>query len=479
MAGGPLSSPYETIDQSFALDRVRLRFRDPEVEKTFKHESLAQSINFIRAYLIAGTGLYMMFGILDRIAGGDDYLVLWGIRYGIVTPILLGVFALTFFNKFFKYSQLALGSTMMTAGLSIVAMTAIMNPPFNSEYYAGLIMVVIYCGTLIRLEFIHSLWISVFLFACYQLSCWWLNPIPTDIAISNNFFLVMATGVGLFSGYIEETYIRKAYSSQKIIETKNSLLNVLLQESHKANRSKNEFLATMSHELRTPLNAVIGFSDILKKQMFGPLGNDKYTDYVNDIHKSGSHLLSIINDILDLAKAESGKLQLDEREVEVNDIVERCIRMCLGPAQSGKVKVIPPENSKAIYVRADERLLFQLVLNLVSNAVKFTREGGEVRFELTASQDEGVIVKVIDTGIGIAPEDIGRVLRPFEQVEGSLARRHGGTGLGLPYAERLAQLHGGKLTIESVLGRGTAATIWLPRERFIGFGNVVPLKAAG
>ncbi len=125
---------------------------------------------------------------------------------------------------------------------------------------------------------------------------------------------------------------------------------------------------------------MIGFSDILKKQMFGPLGNDKYTDYVNDIHKSGSHLLSIINDILDLAKAESGKLQLDEREVEINDIIERCIRMCLGPAQSGKVKVIPPQSLKAVYVRADERLLFQLVLNLVSNAVKFTREGGEVRF---------------------------------------------------------------------------------------------------
>jgi signal transduction histidine kinase len=313
----------------------------------------------------------------------------------------------------------------------------------------------------------------------YQLVCWWINPIPLEKAISNDFFLFMATGVGLFSGYIEETYIRRAYASQKIIEGKNVLLNVLLQESHKANRSKSEFLATVSHELRTPLNAVIGFSDILKKQMFGPLGNDKYADYVNDINRSGSHLLSIINEILDLAKAESGKLELDEREVEIFDIIERCVRMCHEAAYTGKVNFIPTHNSDPVHIRVDERLFFQLVLNLVSNAVKFTPEGGEVRFSVTASAGDGVVIKVADTGIGIAPEDIPRVLRPFEQVEGSLTRRHGGTGLGLPYADRLAQLHGGKLTIESELRHGTTATIWLPPSRFIGYGQVVPFKAAG
>ncbi|MGQ0740985.1 MAG: sensor histidine kinase [Alphaproteobacteria bacterium] len=474
-----MSSAFESTEQSFELDRVRLRFRDPQAEAKFARESLAQSMNFIRTYIIAGTFLYMMFGILDRIVGGDNYLALWAIRYGAVTPFLFAVLALTFSRNFHKYAQAALGSTMMVAGLSIVAMTAIMDAPFNSQYYAGLIMVVIYCGTLIRLRFIHSLWISVVLVAAYQAVCWWINPIPSEMAISNDFFLVMATGVGLFSGYIEETYIRKAYASQRIIEAKNALLNVLLQEAHKANRSKSEFLATMSHELRTPLNAVIGFSDILKRQMYGPLGNEKYTDYVNDIHRSGSHLLSIINDILDLAKAESGKLELEERDVDVVELVGRCIRMCQGPAQAVRVRVIPPQNVHPIFVRADERLLFQLVLNLVSNAVKFTREGGEIRFSIAASREEGVVIKVIDTGIGIPAEEIPRVLRPFEQVESSLARRHGGTGLGLPYADRLAQLHGGKLTLESELGKGTTATVWLPPSRYVERGTVLPLKAAG
>jgi two-component system cell cycle sensor histidine kinase PleC len=470
---------FETAEQrSFDLDRVRLRFRDPAAEAQFERESLAQSINFIRAYVIAGTGLYALFGILDTITGGKELWELLTIRFGIVMPTLLGVFIFTFFPAFLRHAQAALITATLTAGMSIIVMTAIMSEPFKDAYYAGLIMVVIYCGTLIRLKFIHSLWISIFLFAAYQLVCWWINPITVDKAISNDFFLFMATGVGLFSGYIEETYIRKAYASQKVIEGKNDLLSVLLQESQKANRSKSEFLATISHELRTPLNAVIGFSEILKKQMFGPLGNVKYTDYVDDIHRSGSHLLSIINDILDLAKAESGRLELDEREVDVAEIMQRCMRMCHERAHSGRVRLYPSQNLGPVLVRADERLLFQVVLNLVSNAIKFTPEGGEVRLSVAANADEGVVLKVSDTGIGIAPEDIARVLRPFEQVESSLTRRHGGTGLGLPYAMRLAELHNGKLTIESALGKGTTATIWLPPERFIGFGQDTVLKAA-
>lgn len=471
-------SLFETTEQSFALDRVRLRFRDREVEARFERESLVQSINFIRIYLIAATGLYVLFGILDTVTGGEQLYELLLIRYGFGTPVILGVFIFTFFPGFVRHAQAALVTAALSAGISVVAMTAIMSEPFKDAYYAGLIMVVIYCATLIRLKFIHSLWISIVLFASYQLVCWWINPIPVGRAISNDFFLFMATGVGLFSGYIEETYIRKAYVSQKIIEAKNTLLNVLLQESHKANRSKSEFLATMSHELRTPLNAVIGFSDILKKQLYGPLGNEKYNDYVNDIHRSGSHLLSIINDILDLAKAEAGKLKLEEHDVDLHEVVKRCARMCGERAESGKVEVILPDNNQRLYVRGDERLLFQLILNLVSNAIKFTLEGGKVWLSLTANAAEGVLLKVADTGIGIAPENMERVLRPFEQLESSFTRRHGGTGLGLPYADRLAQLHGGKLTLESDPGRGTTVSVWLPPERFIGYAAAPALKAA-
>jgi signal transduction histidine kinase len=300
-------SRLKNDEQRFELERIWLRFRDSGVETTFLHDTLRQSINFIRAYLIAGTCLYMFFGILDSVVGGAALKSMFLIRYGMVVPILLSILALTFFPLFFRIAQPALAMAMISSGEGVVAMTAIMGPPFNGQYYAGIIMCAIYCGSLIRLKFHYSVMISIFLFASYQVACVWINPIPLQTYISNNFFLAMATGVGLFSAYIQELYIRRAYVGQRIVEEKNRLVSEALEEAVRANKSKSEFLATMSHELRTPLNAIIGFSDIIKRELFGSLENERYSDYAKDIHDSGSHLLSIINDILDLAKAESGK----------------------------------------------------------------------------------------------------------------------------------------------------------------------------
>jgi signal transduction histidine kinase len=239
------------------------------------------------------------------------------------------------------------------------------------------------------------------------------------------------------------------------------------ERAEAANRAKSAFLATMSHELRTPLNAIIGFSDIIKRELFGSLENEKYADYAKDIHDSGSHLLAIINDILDLAKAESGKLQLSEHEFDVTEMLEACIRMCRGRAETGKVDLIFFGGQSEIRTLGDERLLLQVVANLVTNGIKFTAEGGTVRVYVSASPQKGIAIKVSDTGIGIAPENIGRVLRPFEQVETSYSRKHSGSGLGLPYAKRLTELHGGELKIESELAKGTTVTVTLPPSRLV------------
>ena len=163
-----MQAPLVYPEQDYRFDHLRLRFRNPGVEQTFVRETLEQSINFVRVYLIAGTCLYICFGVLDMIVGGDLLPALWTIRYGVVCPILLGIFTLTFFPLFYRVAQPALALAMLASGLGIVVMTAIMHAPFNSNYYAGLIMVVIYCGSLIRLKFFHSLWISVFLIAAYQ-----------------------------------------------------------------------------------------------------------------------------------------------------------------------------------------------------------------------------------------------------------------------------------------------------------------------
>jgi signal transduction histidine kinase len=316
------------------------------------------------------------------------------------------------------------------------------------------------------------------LFIAYQGVGSWINPIPVPFFISNDFFLAMATGVGLFSGYIQELYIRKSYVGHKTVEEKNKLVSEALIEAVRANKSKSEFLATMSHELRTPLNAIIGFSDIIRRELYGPLGNGKYTEYARDINESGSHLLSIINDILDLAKAESGKLDLNEQEFDVTDTLEACVRMCRGRAEVNRVELIFFGGQSEIRVVADERLLLQIVANLITNAIKFTPEGGTVRLYVSASFQKGILLKVADTGIGIAPENIERVLRPFEQVETSYSRRHSGSGLGLPYAKRLTELHGGELKIESELGKGTIASVTLPASRLVEIRKRTEMKEA-
>jgi len=475
----PNATPLKSEELPFELDRVRLRFRDPAVESVFLSDTLRSSINFIRAYLVAGTCLYISFGFLDYVVGGESVNSMWLIRYAVVVPILLSVLSLTFFPLFYRVAQQALSVVMLSSGVGILAMTAIMGPPFNSQYYAGLIMVVIYCGSLIRLKFHFSVLISLFLLVSYGIVALLINPIPMPTLISNTFFLTMATGVGLFSAYIQELYIRRAYVGQRIVEEKNRLVSQALAEAVRANKSKSEFLATMSHELRTPLNAIIGFSDIIKRELFGSLENERYADYAKDIHESGSHLLSIINDILDLAKAESGKLQLSEHEFDLTETLEACVRMCSGRADAGKIEMIFFGGQSEIRATADERLLLQIVANLVTNAIKFTPEGGTVRLFVSANQQKGIVITVADTGIGIAPENIDRVLRPFEQVETSYARKHGGSGLGLPYAKRLTELHGGTLTIESELGKGTSVSVTLPAYRLVEVKKRASVKEAG
>jgi len=284
--------------------------------------------------------------------------------------------------------------------------------------------------------------------------------------------------MGLFSAYITELYIRHSFVGQKIVEEKNKLITDALAESMRANKSKSEFLATMSHELRTPLNAIIGFSDIIRRELFGPVGNGKYSEYARDINESGSHLLAIINDILDLAKAESGKLELNEQEVDITDTLEACVRMCRGRSEVNKVELIFFGGQTEIRVVADERLLLQIVANLITNAIKFTPEGGAVRLYVSASFQKGILLKVTDTGIGIAPENIERVLRPFEQVESSYSRKHSGSGLGLPYAKRLTELHGGVLEIESELGKGTTVSVTFPPSRLVDIRKRAELRKA-
>jgi PAS domain S-box-containing protein len=229
-----------------------------------------------------------------------------------------------------------------------------------------------------------------------------------------------------------------------------------------ANQAKSQFLANMSHELRTPLNAIIGFSEVIASALFGPL-DSRYCDYAQDIHVSGHHLLRIINDLLDLSKVEAGQLELRDTPVPVGAIFETCRRMVNDRATAVGITLDFRPTDLEVY--ADELRLEQVMLNLVSNAVKFTPEGGTITVWAEPALSGEIAISVADTGIGMAPEDIPRAMQPFGQIDNSLARPHGGTGLGLPLAQRLVELHGGTLTIDSEFGKGTTVTVRLPPER--------------
>ena len=230
--------------------------------------------------------------------------------------------------------------------------------------------------------------------------------------------------------------------------------------AEEANQTKSKFLANMSHELRTPLNAIIGFSEIMEAAMFGPLGADKYREYSSDIRESGQYLLDVINDILDMSKIEAGGIHLCPEVVELDRIVANSVRVVLGRANEKRL-TLRSDISPGIALKADRRAIKQIALNLLSNAVKFTPDGGAVTVRGRARGGHATIA-IEDNGIGIPKDALHKLGRPFEQVESQLTKRHQGSGLGLAIAKSLAELHGGRMRIHSVLGTGTIVVVRLP-----------------
>ena len=249
-------------------------------------------------------------------------------------------------------------------------------------------------------------------------------------------------------------------TSRKLAE---QALREAREQAEAASREKSQFLANMSHELRTPLNAIIGFSEVLKDGMFGDL-NAKQREYASDIHESGLHLLSLINDILDLSKIEAGRMELDLCEFDLRAALERALALVKERAQRHGVRLGLECAPNLSVLRADERKFKQIMLNLLSNAVKFTPEGGSVTVA-AERRAEGVEVSVRDTGVGIAPEDHAAVFEEFKQVGRDAGRKAEGTGLGLALTRRFVELHGGRIHVDSVPGKGSTFTFTLPEHR--------------
>ncbi len=297
----------------------------------------------------------------------------------------------------------------------------------------------------------------------------------------------MAAGVNIYFVFLAKGLHSTAVAMLEFRAQKDALISELEEarllsdearrRAEAANKAKSRFLATMSHELRTPLNAIMGFSEVMKGEVMGPIGSPLYKEYAGNIHDSGKHLLNLINEILDLSRIEAGRYELHEEPLRISDIAEDCVRLLKLRAQSKSVELVEDYDTSLAQVWADQRAIRQICLNLMSNALKFTPKGGRITITAGATVDGGQYLSVLDTGPGIPADEIPKVLQVFGQ--GSLAHENaeGGTGLGLPIVQNLIELHGGAFELLSELRKGTEAIITLPKQRVLA--AVPPLQPLG
>ena len=243
-------------------------------------------------------------------------------------------------------------------------------------------------------------------------------------------------------------------------------LKLAKEQADSANHAKSAFLANMSHELRTPLNAIIGFSEMMLKETFGPLGHEKYGEYLGDVHLSAKHLLEIINEVLDMSKIEAGRVELDEQDVDLPTLIATVVRIITSRVFSSEIKVEQVIQKDLPRLYSDPRLIRQILINLLTNAVKYSQKGGLIKIEAIHNQQGEIELLISDQGVGIPPERIQEAMEPFGQIHDPIrSSTYQGTGLGLPLAKAMAELHGGQFQLESVENQGTTITVTFPKER--------------
>ncbi|HXE00421.1 MAG TPA: HAMP domain-containing sensor histidine kinase [Hyphomicrobium sp.] len=323
------------------------------------------------------------------------------------------------------------------------------------------------------------------------------GTVPMTIAVAGRLFTLgdpfyfalasMAIGIHVFFVYLARGLHSTALAMVEYRAEKDNLISELEEataisdearrRAEAANKAKSRFLATMSHELRTPLNAIMGFSEVMEKQLLGPIGSETYREYAQNIYTSGDHLLCIINEILDLSRIEAGRYDLHEETVSLTDIAEECQRLVKIKADAKALQIVEDFAPDLPYVWADQRAMRQICLNLLSNALKFTPKGGRITLIVGHTLDGGQFMTVADNGPGIPKDEIPRVLQAFGQ--GSLAHEsaEGGTGLGLPIVQNLIHLQGGTFDLKSELRKGTEVTVTLPRQRVLN--PIAPLQPLG
>lgn len=368
----------------------------------------------------------------------------------------------------------------------------------NGTAWAGFALVGVGQGMTASHEYLFSSHVFIFAslivvlairmtFASTVMPILYFGTVPMTIAVVarlvllQDFFYIalalMAVGVHIYFIFLAKGLNSTARAMLEFRAQKDALIAQLEEatsiseearrRAEAANIAKSRFLATMSHELRTPLNAILGFSEVMKSELMGPLENPTYREYAASIHRSGSHLLNLINEILDLSRIEAGRYELTEEPVLLAGILDDCHRLMKLRAESKGLEIVENFDETLPQIQADERAVRQICLNLLSNALKFTPRGGKIALKVARASDGGQLISVRDTGPGIPKDEIPKVMQAFGQ--GSLAHEtaEGGTGLGLPIVRNLVELHGGSFELRSELRKGTEAIVFFPRKRVV------------
>jgi signal transduction histidine kinase len=435
---------------------LTLRFRDAGLEAAFVEAQAQRSLRPIRIALLVSFLVILAFWALVQIFG----LPLPGARVDATRRLIFFmcavalIFALSTTRAFRHHFQLviAIGMVLFTFIVVRAEPSAVPRPFMLPGLLVLIVIHVFNAYTNLRLRFpVATLvgWLTAALYFQH------LAASGTQTAESLSWIAFMLVGANIFgmvSSYQMELYLRREFVAQRDAQ-------IAREQAEAATRAKSDFLASMSHELRTPLNAIIGFSEVLDERMFGEM-NDKQAEYVRDIHESGRHLLSLINDVLDLSKVEAGRMELDVTRFDLPTAIGNVVLLVRERAARHGIGLEIDTDSALGDFTGDERKFKQIMLNLLSNAVKFTPDGGKI--VVTArGRNAGVEVAVADTGAGIAPADLPKVFEEFTQVGSDTARKAEGTGLGLPLSRKFVELHGGTMRVESAVGKGSTFTFTL------------------